>query len=125
MILPSCPKLFSGKHLCKHYPFYGRTASVFWKDKPVGGMLTGPTKCESLRLVLRHIIRFYFLQNFDKPLCLQYYSRYPMNRAYAIRLPRNKTSSVLTCGSLRTLPEGEQMLKRVPLSLCHFMEVSR
>ena len=54
---------------------------MFWKDMSVGGMLTGLTGCELLRLVLRHIIRFYFLQNFDRPLCLQCYLGYPVNWA--------------------------------------------
>ena len=51
------------------------------KDKPVGGTLIGLTRCESSNLVLRHITRFYFLQNFYRPLCLQCYSGYPANWA--------------------------------------------
>ena len=81
------------------------------RTKPVGGALTGLTRCELLRLLLRHIIRFYFLQNFDRPLCLQHFSGYPVSWAQAIRLSRNKTS-VFTWGSIRMLPEGEQMLKK-------------
>ena len=104
MIPPSYHKLLSGKHILGTLSFSGITTSVFWKDKPVGGALSGLTGCESL--------------------CLQCYSGYPVNWAKAIRLPRNKTS-VFTWASLRMLPEGEQLLKRVPLPLHHLMEVKQ
>ena len=59
--------------------------STHWLIDCALAQLTG---CESLRLVLRHIIRFYFLQNFDRPLHQQCNSGYPVNWAQAIRLPR-------------------------------------
>ena len=69
----------------EHYTFSRRIMSAFLKDKPVGGTLTGPAGCESSRLVLTHIIRFYFLQNFDRPFHLQCYLGYPVNWEQATR----------------------------------------
>ena len=97
---------------------------MFWKDKPEGGTLTGPARCESSRLVLRHIIRFHFLLSFDRPLFLQCYLGYPVNWAQAIKLSRNKTS-VFIWGSVRMLLEGDQTLKRAPLPLHCLMDVKQ
>ena len=52
----SCPKLMLGKHHLQTLPFPEGTASMFWKDQPVGGAWTGQTRCGSLGFVFKYFI---------------------------------------------------------------------
>ena len=88
-------------------------ASMSLKDKPVGGVKTGPTRCGSLGLAHKSIINFMFLQK-PKRLGLCTYFELKESSKLSIVYQCMRYPSAIAWGNVRPQAKGVPTHKRLP-----------